>query len=113
MPAASTDRYLPLDEEGYFHFDGRRVDDPELGGKLLSNLDAADKDRFTTNFDGVPAWVEYFDAPLIAKHVNAGDAETASFDLPYGVKASFNFAGLSVDEWDRFHGITDKNIPFV
>jgi SAM-dependent methyltransferase len=113
MAAGSTDRYLPLDEEGYFHFDGRRVDDRELGAKLINNLDSADKDRYTTNFDGVPAWVEYFDEPLIAKHVTAGDAETASIDLPYGVKANFAFATLSLDEWDRFHGVTDKKIPFV
>lgn len=107
------DRYLALDEEGYFNFDGRRVDDRELGAKLLDNLSAQEKDRFTTNFDGVPAWVEYFDEPLIAKHVQDADQEHGTIDLPYGTKAKFAYASLSVDEWDRFHGVTENMIPFV
>ncbi|MGZ3723765.1 MAG: methyltransferase domain-containing protein [Bdellovibrionales bacterium] len=111
--SGESDRYIPLDEEGYFHFDGKRVDDEDLGSQLIKNLTAADKDRFTTNINGVPAWVEYFDEPLIAKHVRAGDASHAIIDLPYRVEAKFSYASLCVDEWDRFHGITDANIPFV
>ena len=38
------ERYLPIDEDGYFVFDGRRVDDQELGRKLMQNLAPAEKD---------------------------------------------------------------------
>jgi len=108
------DRYLPLDEEGYFHFDGRRVDDEELGAKLLNNIKPLERGVFQTDFDGVPAFLEYFDEPLIARHVRASSRPGyAEIDLPYRQKAEVLLNSLNVDEWDRFHGLTEKQIPFV
>jgi SAM-dependent methyltransferase len=34
-------------------------------------------------------------------------------DLPYESKTKFSWSSLRVDEWDRFHGITVQQIPFV
>lgn len=108
-----SDRYLPLDEEGYFVFDGRRVDDEDLGRLLLKNLKQEDN-RTRTSMDGQEAWVEAFDAPLIARHVRMGaKGSQGEIDLPYRSTAAFEFASLSVDEWDRFHGLTTDGIPFV
>lgn len=108
----SADRYIYIDEEGYFAFDGKRVDDQELGRTLLDNLKYDDQQRLLTSMKDVPAFVEYFDAPLIARHVHFNGAQ-GEIDLPYGMKSRFDFSGLSVDQWDRFHGTTDKNIPFI
>ncbi|MBX3020208.1 MAG: methyltransferase domain-containing protein [Bdellovibrionales bacterium] len=110
----STDRYLPIDEEGYFVFDGRRVDDEELGRLLLNNIKPADANAYVTSMDGQEAWVEAFDAPLIARHVRfAPDGKSGEIDLAYHSQARFDFSTLSVDEWDRFHGFTQSGIPFV
>jgi hypothetical protein len=38
----SQDRYISIDEEGYWIFSGRRVDDEGLGGTLLENLKLRD-----------------------------------------------------------------------
>jgi len=110
---SSPDRYLPIDEEGYFIFDGRRVDDEDLGRTLMENLKPAATNRLITSMDGQQAWVEAFDAPLIARHVRLLISGQGEIDLPYLTKARFNFDTLSVDEWDRFHGWTTDGIPFV
>ena len=108
------DRYVVIDEEGYFAFDGRRVDDEELGRLLLSNLKSAESDRWTTEMDGQKAWVEAFDAPLVATHVRRS-AKTGfvDMDVPYRATATFSLETLCFDEWDRFHGLTTDGIPFV
>src|SRR4051812_21108639 len=97
-------RYLPIDEEGYWVFDGRRVDDDDLGRKLLENISVDEKNRLVTNFEGTPAWVEAFDEPLIARHVSDCANGFCKMDLAYHSQQKFSLAKLSVDEWDRFHG---------
>lgn len=109
----SIDRYITIDEEGYFMFDGQRVDDETYGRQLQKNIKPQEKNRFTTSLQGQEAWLEYFDAPLVARHVKLKDAKTAEIDIAYNNKAEFSFAELSVDEWDRFHGVTSEKIPFV
>jgi SAM-dependent methyltransferase len=107
------ERYLPIDEEGYFVFEGKRVSDEALGRKLLEAIAPFDSHRFQTNLNGEVAWIEAFDAPLVAKHVQVLDAETGELDLPYNTKMRFPLASLCLDEWDRFHGVTAQGVPFV
>jgi SAM-dependent methyltransferase len=107
-------RYLAIDEEGYFAFDGRRVEDEALGQELLDNLEYDDKGRLLTRSGGQAAIVEAFDEPLIGRHVRAAGPGEGEIDLAYHRAARFAFTSLSLDEWDRLHGITlDKQIPFV
>ena len=107
------DRYLPLDEDGYFWFDGAKLEDPEIGGELIRNLTINEKGRLSTTLRGQDAIIEAFDAPLVARHVSKPSAGSGRLDLPYGVTATFDFKTLRLDEWDRFHGTTDDNVPFV
>lgn len=108
-----SDRYLPIDAEGYFVFDGRRVTEEEVGRELLENIRPAEKNRLVTSMNGVPAWVEAFDEPLIARHVHDCDGGRCTMDLVYGVQMPFRLETLSVDEWDRFHGLNEVGVPFV
>lgn len=108
-----TERYLPIDEEGYFVFDRARVEDPELGRKLLKNIEKVQTDRFVTSIEGQQAWLEPFDEPLIARHVSASTPGFMTIDLPYETQMKVSLDTLSVDEWDRFHGLNEKQIPFV
>ncbi|HMN69230.1 MAG TPA: class I SAM-dependent methyltransferase [Bdellovibrionales bacterium] len=107
------DRYISIDEEGYWIFSGRRVDDVGLGGKLLENLTVDGEGRLVTDFEGQPAYVESFDAPLVARHVRKSGAGLGEMDLPYETKMRFPYRSLSIDEWDRFHGVSEKGVPFV
>lgn len=109
----NTDKYIRIDEEGYFNFDGQKVDDEAYGRELIHNIAVEEKNRFSTTLQGQKAWIEYFDAPLVAKHVRLKDASKGVIDLPYNTQAEFEFKSLSNDEWDRFHGETTDGIPFV
>lgn len=111
--STTIDKYISVDEDGYFAFDAQRVDDETYGRKLQENLAADDKGRYTTELQGNKAWVEYFDAPLIAKHIALKNSTTAVIDLAYNNKAEAGFDHLCVDEWDRFHGLTTGGIAFV
>ena len=105
-------RFIAIDEEGFFIFDGNRLDNEEYGLRLLKSLKRVEKDRFTVELDGQLAWVEAFDAPLIAKHIRrSGDQWFAT--MAYGYECPFQMSTLSLDEWDRFHGYIDGEIPFV
>jgi hypothetical protein len=107
-----SDRYLVIDEEGYFSFDGRRVDDPKLGSTLLENMKIDEHGRLLTSFEGTPSFVESFDAPFMGRHVSlSGDG--GEIELAYGVKQKFSFSSMSLDEFDRFHGRTVSGVPFV
>lgn len=110
---SQSDRYLPIDEEGYFVFDGRRVDDEELGRKLFDNLRMNDWGTLTTALDGQVAFVEAFDAPLIARHVRLLDEGYLEADFAYQASYKIPVSSLCTDEWDRFHGMTEKGIPVV
>lgn len=107
------DRYIGVDEEGYFVFDGVRVEDPEAGHDLIKHIRRDDKNRFITSLHGQEAWLEAFDEPLIAKHVNYTGADVIDVDFTYGVTQQAKLSSLSIDEWDRFHGLTIEGIPFV
>lgn len=107
-----SDRYLVIDEEGYFSFDGRRVDDETLGRALLENIKVDEHGRLLTSYEGTPSFIESFDAPFMGRHVYLA-GEGGELELAYGSKKRFSFSSLSLDEFDRFHGRTDGGVPFV
>jgi SAM-dependent methyltransferase len=108
-----SDRYLPINEEGHFVFDGEALEDQEAGQKLLSNIRQVEDHRYVTSLDGVDAYLEPFDSVLLAKHIQFVNANEGEIDLPYGAKTRFRFSNLSIDEWDRFHGVDIEGRPFV
>lgn len=108
------ERYLPIDEDGYFVFDGRRVDDEAIGREMIGAL-RVDNRAIKTSLRGQDAWVEAFDAPIMARHLRRDPNVSGEgiLDLPYRAEARFAFSTLMVDEWDRFHGYTTTGLPFV
>jgi SAM-dependent methyltransferase len=109
----SIERYIQVDDEGYFSFDGQRVDDAKYGKDLLGSLRVDENQRYIASLRGQDAYVEAFDAPLIARHVRVKDGELGQIDLAYGATAEFKWESLLSDEWDRFHGVTLQGVPFV
>jgi len=102
-----------MDEEGYFIIDQQRLEDLETGQALIRNLKLSDTFELMTNWQGQAAIVEAFDSALVARHVQVARDGRATIDLAYQTQAQFNLAQLSVDEWDRFHGLTEQGVPFV
>lgn len=107
------ERYIPLDEEGYFIFEGRRIEDEDLGRTLFDNLSMGPRAALTTTMDGQTAFVEAFDSPLIARHVRLSAPGFLEADFACHTVYKIPLASLSTDEWDRFHAATEKGLPVV
>jgi SAM-dependent methyltransferase len=112
-PTASTTKYLSIDEHGYPVFDAIRVTDETLGKELIKNMAIDKEGRAFTKAAGQDYLVEFFDEPLVAQNVEVVDGTLGKIHLPYGQVGEFKFDSLCADEWDRFHGRTDKKVPFV
>ena len=105
-------KFLSIDEEGFPHFGELRVTDVAIGAELLRNLDFAENGALVTSLIGETAFIEAFDEPLVAQMVMKRPAGWFLM-LNYGVEIPFDPRGLTVDEWDRFHGRSQKGIPFI
>lgn len=105
-------QFLSIDEEGFPLFGELRVQDPVVGAKILSGIRFADNGAFMTTLKDEDYFVEAFDEPLVAQQVLKIPAGWRIL-LPYHIEKAFDPQTLTVDEWDRFHGLTLEGIPFV
>lgn len=108
----SLNNFISIDEEGYCVFGDLRVQDPFVGNEILKNLNYAPNGALTSVSQGTSIIVESFDEPLIAQQVFFQN-NTWKILCPYDSWFEFNLESLSLDEWDRFHGYTTNDIPFV
>jgi SAM-dependent methyltransferase len=101
-----TDRYIQLDEEGYFLSNGQRYTDAHFGAELLKNLKYDNRALYTES-DGQLVRVEAYSEPLVARHVwGPHDSVGPQLEFPYGLRADLDPRQLFVDEWDRFRGFS-------
>lgn len=108
-------RFIQIDEDGYFKMDDLRVADAEAGRDWMSRLKVDGMGRVIANIGGECVLVEAFDEAYIALDVEKGANadEPWQITVPYGHKETFEIENLTLDEWDRFHGRTERGIPFV
>ncbi len=106
-------KFLNIDDQGFPALGGVRVTDEKVGKEIIKGISMDKEGRAVTKAMGENYIVEYFDEPLVAKNVEVTDAKSGKIQLPYGLSAEFKFDTLCSDEWDRFHGRTDAQIPFV
>lgn len=109
------DHFLAIDEEGYFLLqDNMRLTDEEVGYDIFKNLQINPEkfDQITSLFGNKPVIVEAFDKPLIAQQIFK-EHDNWSILMPYGWRENFQLKVLCLDAWDRFHGLTDRGIPFT
>lgn len=106
------DKYIAIDEEGYPLFGEVRVTDGAVGAEILRNIKFAENGAFQTSLQNSEALIEAFDEPYVAAQVLKLPAGWRIL-LPYGLEIPFNPHSLTLDEWDRFHGMTLTGIPFV
>lgn len=105
-------RFIKIDEEGFPLFGEVRVTDLHVGHEILSQLQFAENGAFQTVSGGETCIVEAFDEPFVAQQVHKKNSLWI-IEMPYDFAAEINLDSLSLDEWDRFHGLTKQNIPFV
>jgi hypothetical protein len=105
-------RFITLDEEGFFSSGGVRVIDTAYGHDLLKNLSLSQR-ALMTQYQEHKIIVEAFDSPYVAHAVVPNKALNWKIKMPYDFSAEFSLTTLSVDEWDRFHGFTTSGIQFV
>lgn len=114
MPDA---HFIQIDEEGYFHTNGQRLEDQTYCRTLFENLQFNDHNSLVTSYDGHESIIEAFDQPLIVKNLEVTSENLLLLTLPYGhtelVDPLSPHQHLRLDEWDRFHGKTSHGIPFV
>ncbi|MGE0634179.1 MAG: methyltransferase domain-containing protein [Pseudobdellovibrionaceae bacterium] len=106
------DKFIKIDEEGYFFFDEIRVTDTDVGRTLFKNLNLIESGHVVTELDGQSVIVEAFDEPFVALQIDLQN-QTSFVQMPYDYKEEFLLETLTLDEWDRFHGHTKRGIPFV
>jgi SAM-dependent methyltransferase len=101
-----------IDLEGYPKFGDLRVEEPEVGAEILRNIQFSKNGAMETSLENQKYVVEAFDEPLVAQMIDFKNSQWIAL-LPYDVNVFFDLHTLSVDEWDRFHGLTNQGIPFV
>lgn len=104
---------MQIDDDGYFKFGDIRVTDAEAGLELMRSMRLDDTGRVVTELQGTQAFVEAFDEPLIAAQVLSADERSLELQMPYGHTDRAPISKLTLDEWDRFHGTTERGLSFV
>lgn len=109
----SQQRFVQIDEEGYFSSSGLRVTDDNYGQALLENM-RVEARGYTTIFQDEKIIVEAFDQPLVARHIEILSEDRARAHFAYGFAQTFELKSLCADMWDRFHARTiENNVPLV
>lgn len=106
------DKFIAIDEEGYPLFNESKVNDPQLAREIYKNIKLSENGAFVTSVQGQQAFVEAFDEPYVARHFSF-ENNIWKIHLPFETDFDFDPTTLTVDEWDRFHGLTKHNVPFV
>lgn len=117
---AGENRFIKIDEEGYFQMGELRVTDAEFARSLFDNLRFTEHDALITRTGGKEVWVEAFDEPLIVLQIHKTAPRRWRLLMPYGFERHLSLesdngvlTSLFLDEWDRFHGLTEDGLPFV
>lgn len=110
MPTA----FIVIDERGDIFLDanGPVLKDPNQIEEIQRNLKLTEKFSLETEFQGEFYYVEAFDHPL---QIIAVEIQNSKVLLQTRQNTLFeaNESKWSVDEWDRFNGLTTSGAPFV
>lgn len=106
------DLFIAIDEEGYFLQGEMRLSEQITGLNLLKNLAKAENGSFVSHFNERYFFVEAFDEPLVAQQVFF-EKNQWHILCPYEARFTFSLDTLTTDDWDRFHGRTTEDLPFV
>ncbi len=107
-------RFIQIDEDGYFKMEDLRVADLGTGNAWLKSLNYDPRNsRVWTNMENQDVIVEAFDAPYVVLSISVLESGAWQATMPYSHTEIFSLESLTLDEWDRFHGVTARGVPFV
>lgn len=105
--------FCQIDEFGSVYDESKRaITDQDVLEEFFLELKVSTSSQLISVLHGSPVVVESFDEPLIADQVELSPT-TVLLRNPQGFGWPFNLSDLSLDEWDRFHGLTHQGLPFV
>lgn len=107
------EKFIAIDEDGFFLIMGQRLENEDYCHALFLNLQRDEKGRFFSSVKDQKLWIEAFDEPLIARQITKNPDGTWTIHFHYGYSTPLILERLSLDEWDRFHGVTPNGVPFV
>lgn len=106
--------FITIDENGdiFLDPDTPAITDPNIIEEIHRNLKLTDKFALVTEFHDAEYIVESFDHPL---HIIAIEFKEKKIFLQTKQNTLFQAdnSKWSLDEWDRFNGLTTSNSPFV
>lgn len=108
--------FLQITEHGEVRMNETPVSD-EMGAAILESLKVAENGSIQTlvpDGSGTTLYtVEAVDEPIVALECFLSDDGSIQLSAPYETSFNGKLESLSVDEWDRFHGLTDSGVPFI
>lgn len=105
--------FASINEKGeVFDQNLKSITDPDVLEEFFYELKVKDNFQITSLLHGEPVIVEAYDEPLIVSEIELGPTEHTLVVSP-GFEWNFKLESLTLDAWDRFHGLTNSGIPFV
>ncbi|MEO5667702.1 MAG: methyltransferase domain-containing protein [Bdellovibrionota bacterium] len=110
---------LEIDEEGYPIFSGLRIHDEEVLVDIFSHLQRSQpellRSKLITCLEGKNwAWINAFDAVLVAQSVQCTPEGIVELEFLGGLKETVKLEDFEIDEWNRFHAVVGSMaIPAV
>ena len=113
----SKQRFLQIDEDGYLKANEARITDEDFGQEIFENLHFTDFGALASKSGESEVFIEAFDEPLVVKNLERQSEFQWRLNMPYGFQQELQILeeseNLTLDEWDRFHGLTRNGLPFV
>lgn len=104
---------LQINENGEIESQEIIAQDEEYGRSILQSLQQDDFGKVTCVSEGKKIIVEAFDSPLLAQQVLEVRPQSLEILFNYGYQTRAPLSSLTLDEWDRFHGLTQEGVHFV
>jgi SAM-dependent methyltransferase len=109
-PLKDINHSLEIDEEGYPMFGGLRIHDPQVLLDIFSHLRRSQpelpRSKIVTCLEAKHwAWIDAFDAPLVAQSAHLLSQTEARLEFLGGLSETLPVDLFEVDEWDRLHAL--------
>lgn len=104
--------YLAIDEFGRILENENRINDQQRLQTLFENLHYSDWGALISSADNQSYIIEAFEAPWVIMELQFDNSKITGINT-YGFTTTLDLNSCYFDEWDRLHGRTDNNIPWV
>ncbi|MBT4762612.1 MAG: methyltransferase domain-containing protein [Bdellovibrionaceae bacterium] len=106
-------KYIQINEYGVILDSQGPIKNPEEGLFYLEKMQADQGARlFTESLSGDELTVEAFDAPYVVLSLSEKNQKII-MHMSYEFHMEMPLDHLFLDDWDRFHGVSHKGVPFV